>query len=86
MSDYTLEDVRKHYAFRMAGDRIHRTDDYYADFDRALAAHDAAVAAKALRDAAAEMQDIFLVQRSLLNGTTYEWLRDRADRIEEERG
>ena len=79
MSDYAIEEVRRHYAYRMAGDRIHRTDDYYAAFDRALAAHDAQVLRKAaeLIAGGSERQTRRTVELTLLA---------EADRIEEEQG
>lgn len=84
MSDYAIEEVRRHYAYRMAGDRIHRTDDYYAAFDRALAAHDAQV----LRDAAERLatHNLLLPRGHATMGVLVDWLRVEANRIEEERG
>lgn len=84
MTQLTTEDVRDAYGWYLGGHTLQYDPSGEEDFDRWLAEHDAQVAAKALRGAAADMQDIFLVQRSLLQGTTYEWLRERADRIEGE--
>jgi uncharacterized protein YifN (PemK superfamily) len=35
----TTDQIRRLYAYTMAGDRIHRTGEYSAQFDRWLAAH-----------------------------------------------
>lgn len=82
--DYTpdTQEVRDAYAWYEGGIYHEYDPKGYPKIDRWLAAHDAEVAAKALREAAAEMQDILLVQRSLLGSPTYTWLRNRADRIE----
>lgn len=50
----TTDEVRKNYAYTRAGDRIHRTQEYFKAFDRWLAAHDAEV----LRAAAERMHQV----------------------------
>ncbi len=49
MNDETpsIAEVRKQYAFALAGDRIHRTEQYMAEFDRMLAEVERAAAEKA---------------------------------------
>ena len=55
-ADVTMADVRERYMSDIRanewGAGSYSMDDYGAAFDRAMAAHDAEVAAKALRDAA----------------------------------
>ena len=68
----TTEEVRSMYG----GPR------YEPEFDRWLAAHDAEVAAQALRDAASAP-----IPRAALNTRTdglRQWLRDRADQVTKE--
>lgn len=48
--------------------------------------HDAAVAAKALREAADEMRHIFLHKGTTLGMPADDWLLDRADSIERREG
>ena len=81
MAEYTpsTEDVRNEYTgFGESGG---------AEFDRWLAAHDRAVEAEALREAAGRLVDVDIASNAVFwDGKGYEqvtyWLRTRADKIE----
>lgn len=59
MGDYTptTAEVRRLYAFKMAGDRIHRAAQYQAEFDRWLAVRDAETRRQTLEGARVEFVD-----------------------------
>ena len=80
MSKYapTTGEVRRRYAYARSGKPGHKNQGAVAEFDRWLAAHDAEVAAKALEDAADQIDKDFQSlpswDESYRDGTrTQEW-------------
>lgn len=88
MADFTpsMERIRDDYV-RMRNEHFGFTDLYAAEFDRALARHDANVRTEALREAADywRSSQTHRADDAPMDGVE-RWLRFRADRIEAGRG